>query len=276
MNFFIRLPLPVEKLSRCNPLLRIDILISGWYIQNSVSKHRFKQIFIIPARSRKRTGDDQSMAKQKEGVYERILLCAKEEFLRNGFQKASLRTIARNAGTSTGSIYTRFGDKQELFDALVGDTAQGLIRWFQDSHQTYHQLPVLQQSQEAFTYGEDKFVWLVDYIYDHYDEFRLIICCSEGSGYEDIENRLETISTDYTYRFIESLDNDAVSSGRLSPSLMHILDSSFYHGVFEIVVHEMSRQEAHQYITQLRRFFLCGWKDIFRLPQTDYNFSESQ
>lgn len=49
------------------------------------------------------------MAKQIEGVYDAVLACAKEEFLDKGYQEASLRTIAQKAGTSTGSIYTRFG-----------------------------------------------------------------------------------------------------------------------------------------------------------------------
>ena len=43
------------------------------------------------------------MAKQKPGVYDRVLECAKEEFLSKGFLDASLRTIAQE-GTSTGSI----------------------------------------------------------------------------------------------------------------------------------------------------------------------------
>ena len=34
------------------------------------------------------------MAKQIEGVYERILECAKKEFLEKGYTEASLRTIA--------------------------------------------------------------------------------------------------------------------------------------------------------------------------------------
>ena len=51
------------------------------------------------------------MAKQKAGVYDKVLECAKEEFLSKGFLDASLRTIAQAAETSTGSIYTRFGDK---------------------------------------------------------------------------------------------------------------------------------------------------------------------
>ena len=42
------------------------------------------------------------MAKQIEGVYERILACAKKEFLQMGFAEASLRVIASEAQTTTG------------------------------------------------------------------------------------------------------------------------------------------------------------------------------
>ena len=35
------------------------------------------------------------MAKQIEGVYERVLECAKKEFLTKGFLEASLRDIAK-------------------------------------------------------------------------------------------------------------------------------------------------------------------------------------
>ena len=63
--------------------------------------------------------EDSSLAKQIEGVYEAILACAKREFLEKGYKDASLRTIAREANTSTGSIYTRFRDKEGLFKAVV-------------------------------------------------------------------------------------------------------------------------------------------------------------
>ena len=39
------------------------------------------------------------MAKMIEGVTENILKCAKEEFLANGYENASLRNIAEKAGT---------------------------------------------------------------------------------------------------------------------------------------------------------------------------------
>ena len=40
-----------------------------------------------------------TVAKQKAGVYDKVLECAKEEFLSKGFLDASLRTIAQAAET---------------------------------------------------------------------------------------------------------------------------------------------------------------------------------
>lgn len=65
------------------------------------------------------------MTKPIEGVSERILSCAKEGLLEKGYADASLRTIAAKAETTTGSIYSRFRDKEGLFGALVEPAAGG-------------------------------------------------------------------------------------------------------------------------------------------------------
>ena len=44
------------------------------------------------------------MAKQIEGVYERILACAKKEFLQMGFAEASLRVIASEARSEEHTV----------------------------------------------------------------------------------------------------------------------------------------------------------------------------
>lgn len=205
------------------------------------------------------------MAKQREGVYERILQCAGKEFLEKGYSDASLRIIAQAANTSTGSIYTRFGDKKGLFDALTADAVKELMGWFQKSYQEYNDLPAREQNENAMISGEAKFEEFVDYLYDHLTEFRLILCCSGGTGYGDLVSQLVEMDTEFTYRFIETVGSDAVASGRLTESLMHMLSSSFYSGVFEPVIRGMDREEAHMHVRRLRRFFLCGWADILRL-----------
>lgn len=205
------------------------------------------------------------MAKQREGVYERILECARQEFLEKGYQDASLRTIALKAGTSTGSIYTRFHDKQGLFDALVSPAVSCLLKWFREEEESFSQFSSDRQAELAYTYGEDKFAQFVDYIYDHYEEFRLILCCGGGSGYMDFIGELAATDMEYTLKFIHATGSNALENGRLCTELMHMLTSAFYSGIFETIVHGMSRQKAHTYVGQLRRFYICGWRDILQI-----------
>ncbi len=51
------------------------------------------------------------MSKAVEGVTEKIEEYARKEFKSKGYVDASLRTIAMEAGTTTGSIYSRYGGK---------------------------------------------------------------------------------------------------------------------------------------------------------------------
>ena len=196
---------------------------------------------------------------------DRLLDCAREEFLAKGYEEASLREIAQNAGTSTGSIYTRFKDKAGLFDALVSPSVQGLLAWFRGEEEAFRHLSSCEQALQAYTYGEKRFSQFVDYVYDRFDDFRLVLCCSQGSGYMDFIEELVKTDMEYTRRFIQETGSDAFTSGRLEDDFMHMLTSAFYSGIFETVVHNMSRQKAYGYVGRLRRFYICGWKDILRI-----------
>ena len=45
----------------------------------------------------------------------------------------------------------------------------------------------------------------------------------------------------------------------LSQSLCHIIASGMFNGVFEIVVHDMPREQALRDVDQLRDFYTAGW-----------------
>jgi AcrR family transcriptional regulator len=45
----------------------------------------------------------------------RLLCSARNVFARDGYYRASLNEIASNAGVTTGSIYSHFRDKEDLF-----------------------------------------------------------------------------------------------------------------------------------------------------------------
>lgn len=52
---------------------------------------------------------------------ERIMECAKVEFLKKGFQATQLKDIVTAAKVTTGAIYRHFKDKEALFFALIED-----------------------------------------------------------------------------------------------------------------------------------------------------------
>ena len=205
------------------------------------------------------------MARRVEGRSDRLLECARAEFMEMGYQEASLRVISAKADTTTGSIYTRFGDKEGLFHALVDDTISELLAWFREGQQQFAEKPSAEQTSEVFTYRPDLWDQLVDFIYAHWDVFRLLVRCNDNNYYEEMLNQIIEIETTYTYRFIETTGNDVVSSGKLSSMMIHILSNAFYSGLFEVVRHEMPQDEAHQYVRQLRRFFVQGWTDLLGL-----------
>ncbi|SFE12553.1 transcriptional regulator, TetR family [Paenibacillus algorifonticola] len=113
--------------------------------------------------------------RKAEKTEKKLLACAKAEFLENGFVGANIRTIAQTAGMTTGAIYRYFSDKNALFEAIVGPTAGEIKHYFVEL--TNHQMSMLEQKEQAaeFTAMEEGMREIVDFIYDRFDVFDLLI-----------------------------------------------------------------------------------------------------
>ena len=145
------------------------------------------------------------MAKQIEGVSERILACAKAEFLDKGYTEASLRTIAAAAGTSTNSIYVRFKDKEGLFSAIVEPVLSEMTERFIKIQEGFHHLDRAAQSVQMTEWEDSGTMELVDYMYDHLDEFRLLLDASYGTRFHNFVDELVRIEVEYTYKYMETV-----------------------------------------------------------------------
>ena len=63
---------------------------------------------------------DEISVKIKEAAY--------KEFLEKGFEKASMRNIAKTAGITTGAFYSRFENKDALYKTVFEDVTTKLER----------------------------------------------------------------------------------------------------------------------------------------------------
>ena len=208
------------------------------------------------------------MANRIEGVTEKLEKAAMHEFLEKGYNGASLRTISENAGTTPRSIYTRYNDKEGLFAALVQDTADGIREMFERCMQRYHEKPVELQKNlfhdEQFDREYEGYIHsILDYIYSHWDECSLLVCHCEDTRFSGFLDELVSLDEKYTLLYIECTGNDVLASGRAKPQLIHLLCSSFIHGFFEIVRHNMKRKDAAEFVSQLQDFYTCGWDHLF-------------
>ena len=207
------------------------------------------------------------MAKQIEGVYEAVLHCAKKEFLEKGYKDASLRTIAQEANTSTGSIYTRFGDKEGLFCAIVEPAANGLKKMFLEIQEKFHSFDKEAQLAEMGQYTSLHQMEMLDYIYDHFDVFRLLLDCAEGTQFSRFVEELVEIEVDYTYKYMEVIGCKSVKSGLVTEEFVHIVVTAYFNGMFEVVRHNMDKASAVKYVRLLNRYHMQGFSTIFNATE---------
>jgi len=194
---------------------------------------------------------------------QKIMTEGKKEFLEKGYKDASLRNIVKQAGVTTGAFYGYYPDKSTLFHALVSAAAEGLREYFIKTHQGFTDLPVEQKISEMYSYTDKPLRYLLNYIYEYFDAFKLIVCCSDGTDYAHYIDSLVEVETKSTQKFIREAKQSGYHINEIKPELLHILSSSYFYGVFEVVIHDMPKEDADEYIADITAFHRAGWDKIF-------------
>lgn len=194
---------------------------------------------------------------------QKIMTEGKKDFLQKGYKDASLRNIVKRAGVTTGAFYGYYPDKAALFHALVAPAAEGLLAYFIKSQQGFADLPVEQKTDQMHSYTDEPLRYMMDYIYEHFDAFKLIVCCSVGTDYVHYIDSIVDVEVKGTEEFIKSVKQAGQPINDVNPELIHILASSYFYGIFETVIHDMPKTAADKYIAEITAFHRAGWDKIF-------------
>ena len=201
------------------------------------------------------------MAEDKE-TREKLLDSAKQEFLEKGYMKASLRTICRNAGVTTGALYFFFEDKEDLLKQLVEEPLKGLI-----SRVESHFLEEMNMESAVISISEDSLDIraareIVYFMYQNYDIFQILLTKSQGSIYEDITSRFADGIEEHYDKLAERLADEF---GIKKPGhymihwLSHIQIDAFIH----LLTHEQDVEKAARQIEDIVVYLLSGWNGLF-------------
>lgn len=202
------------------------------------------------------------MADNEISTLDAILSAAKKEFSEKGFQSASLRKIVKDAGVTTGAFYGYYKSKEELFDALVGEYYDTILAMFKKVQGDFQKLSPKEQREKMESEAGSGMREMLDYCYAGKEKFKLILCSSEGTKYENLIHEMVEIEVDATHKFAYTMQKLGYPEYEIDPTLEHMLVSGLFSAFFEVIIHDIPYEDAVKYTEELRAFYSAGWKKI--------------
>lgn len=200
------------------------------------------------------------MPKDGSITREKILAAAKDEFLDKGFEKASIRAIAKNAGVTSAALYRHFESKHDIFAALVEPGLEAIDAWTSDHESRAYADAENGRFEQAAQRSEVDM--MRDVVFPNRDIFKLIVNCSRGTAYENyvhvlVERQQADLSQGIAWLKAKGFKVNDVGEGAL-----HMMLSAYTTALFEPIAHDYPEEDAMQYYRTMERFFLPGWRDI--------------
>lgn len=199
---------------------------------------------------------------EKQTTLTLIHQAAMKEFMAKGYKSASLRNIVKTAGVTTGAFYGYYKSKEELFEALVKEPYEYFMNRFIKAQKDFAALPEVNQPENlSLTSGECMHDMLI-YAYKHLDEFKLILCHSEGTRFSQLIDEMVEIELKGTDDYLKVLEKLGRPAPHIDERLKHILITGMFNTFFEMIIHEMPLKDAEYYLKEMRAFYTAGWMKI--------------
>ncbi len=205
------------------------------------------------------------MSGKTERTREKILDTAIKHFLRDGFSGASLRSIVKDAGLTTGAFYKYYPTKEMLFDALIDPYIEHIYEIYDGILTDFEKLSAHDQTNNmsnAANAGTDQ---MIDYIYEHYDHFRLLFKCGDSGKYEAFIHNMVNKEMKATKKYMQIMKEAGMDLLNVDESLMHMIYTGFFSSVLQIVEHDMDKEIAKKNVHQLKEFNTGGWERIWNI-----------
>ena len=101
--------------------------------------------------------------------------------------------------------------------------------------------------------------------YDHIDEFRLLISCSEQSPYEHFTQSLIDLEVDMSMNYIKKAQEMGFPIKDVNREEIHILSNAHFSCVFEMILHDVPKQRAIEMSDRFSAVFAAGWKECLSM-----------
>ncbi len=199
------------------------------------------------------------MANDEALTREKILAAARAEFLDKGFRDASLRSIVKAAGVSTGSFYWHYENKEQLFEAVVGEHYRHIMDMYDRCIEAFWKLSKEEQSKQMGDISGRCMLKMYNYMHRCKTEFKILLTGADGTGFDNMLHELTEREIASTHRFQEHMQELGMPRREMSPELEHIITSGMFAGLFELITHDIPVRKARKCVQELHDFYTAGF-----------------
>ena len=205
------------------------------------------------------------MSTKAEDTEKNILNTARKHFLKDGFSGASLRNIVKDAGLTTGAFYKYYPTKEALFDALTDPYIEHIYQIYDRVVEDFEKLSAKEQTSNMSDTSGDGMDQMIDYIYEHYDNFRLLLKCGDSGKFETFIHNMGDREMRSSLEYVKKMKEDGIEIPIVGESLMHMIYTGFFSSIFQIIEHDIDKETAKRNVHKLREFNTGGWERLWNV-----------
>ena len=205
------------------------------------------------------------MSTKAEDTEKNILNTARKHFLKDGFSGASLRNIVKDAGLTTGAFYKYYPTKEALFDALTDPYIEHIYQIYDRVVEDFEKLSAKEQTSNMSDTSGDGMDQMIDYIYEHYDNFRLLLKCGDSGKFETFIHNMVDREMRSSLEYVKKMKEDGIEIPIVGESLMHMIYTGFFSSIFQIIEHDVDKETAKRNVHKLREFNTGGWERLWNV-----------
>ena len=205
------------------------------------------------------------MSTKAEDTEKNILNTARKHFLKDGLTGASLRNIVKDAGLTTGAFYKYYPTKEALFDALTDPYIEHIYQIYDRVVEDFEKLSAKEQTSNMSDTSGDGMDQMIDYIYEHYDNFRLLLKCGDSGKFETFIHNMVDREMRSSLEYVKKMKEDGIEIPIVGESLMHMIYTGFFSSIFQIIEHDIDKETAKRNVHKLREFNTGGWERLWNV-----------
>lgn len=203
------------------------------------------------------------MQVKKDEIREKILDVAREEFIKNGFLEASIRTIAKKSNVTASNIYNYFKNKDDLLTEILKPT----ISKINEALKALENL-IVKQKKDFWSYelSKKQFDLLMQFVHKNREDLDLILFKSHGSSIQDFKDYTIEKYTELNMKYLKMLSKTHPEMNtNVSRFFIHNISSFYANIINEIIMHNISYKKMKEYSEEIMTFVYYGYKELMKL-----------